>query len=169
MRWILINLNSEFHAMLSSTWCDVKSTTPCDGNNILFFFTRTGRPNHRLTQWMLIKLLLLFYQINKIYCINGKKKSEVYQAPPTIVIPAIDIQILVSSAALIILVWSSRVKKNWSEIKTLCCGSTRKMSASSCVTNCRLHTRGYTIRSYIPWKLFRRSQTWSFRYHIHKI
>ena len=55
MRWILMHLNSEFHAMLS--WACVKSSTPCDGNNILlslfsliFFFARTGRPNHRLTQ-----------------------------------------------------------------------------------------------------------------------
>ena len=33
MRWILIHLNSEFHAMR------VKSTTPCDGNiNIIFSY-----------------------------------------------------------------------------------------------------------------------------------
>ena len=58
MRWILIHLNSEFHAVY------VKSATSCDGNNILFsyFFHHAYRKvhYHGLTQ---SKLLLLFYQI----------------------------------------------------------------------------------------------------------
>ena len=55
--WNLIRLNSKFHAMQSSTWCEIYNSVWRQWHSspslfsLIFFFTHTGRSNHGLTQW----------------------------------------------------------------------------------------------------------------------